>query len=529
MNLSISIPKKRIDDLRSLLERVRLERVIVAFAVFLSITATIYFLKKDLILAYGDAESHLNIAKRVVNGLTPGFAQLGGIWLPLPHIFMIPFVWFDPLWRSGLGGSIVAGVCYVITALYLFKMGMQLTGNKYMSALTSLLFATNPNILYLQSTPMSEMVLIVFFILSSYYFIEYIRHEENLAALIVSGFFGFCAVLTRYDGWFLVAIEALTIVLLYFHKKEPFKNIEGKVILFSTLAFFGIALWMAWDFLILGDAFYFTNSQFSAHAQQLSWLMRGELPAYHNVFLSIAYYFVTSMSDSGVLLFLTALVGLILFLRNHQNRHRYFFALVFLVPFIFNVFTLFMGQSVIFIPHLTPVGFEWRLFNVRYGVLMIPIVSLFFAYVFYKARHPGLKLFILVIIFMQFGLYTIGYSKLEVLSDGTQGLSQAKRPDAEYFVKNHYDHGLILVDDYARTMSIIRSGIPMQDVIYIGTKPYWEVSLVAPERYARWIIMQKNDEVWKAIYDKPDVRGRLYKYFQKVYTSPNILIFKRIT
>jgi hypothetical protein len=39
--------------------------------------------------------------------------------------------------------------------------------------------------------------------------------------------------------------------------------------------------------------------------------------------------------------------------------------------------------------------------------------------------------------------------------------------------------------------------------------------------------MQKDDEVWKHLYDDPKVQGRLYKYFSKAYTSPEILIFKR--
>ena len=129
---------------------------------------------------------------------------------------------------------------------------------------------------------------------------------------------------------------------------------------------------------------------------------------------------------------------------------------------------------------------------------------------------------------MQFGLYFVGYSKIISLADGTEGLSKAKIPDAETWISKNYDTGLVLIDDYARTLSIIRSGIPMQNIIYIGNKPYWEVSLVAPERYASWIIMQKDDDVWKAIYDKPDVQGRLFKYFKKVYTSPQILIFRKI-
>ncbi len=40
--------------------------------------------------------------------------------------------------------------------------------------------------------------------------------------------------------------------------------------------------------------------------------------------------------------------------------------------------------------------------------------------------------------------------------------------------------------------------------------------------------MQKNDAVWVHIYENIAIRGRLYKYFNKVYTSSEILIFKRI-
>ena len=124
-------------------------------------------------------------------------------------------------------------------------------------------------------------------------------------------------------------------------------------------------------------------------------------------------------------------------------------------------------------------------------------------------------------------MYAIGYSPIISYTDGISGLSSAKKPNAEVWMKKNYDKGLVLIDDYARTISIIRSGIPMQNIIYIGNKPYWEESLKEPEKYATWIVMQKNDDVWKNIYEKSNIRGRLYKYFKKVYTSPEILIFKK--
>ena len=69
----------------------------------------------------------------------------------------------------------------------------------------------------------------------------------------------------------------------------------------------------------------------------------------------------------------------------------------------------------------------------------------------------------------------------------------------------------------------------MNDVIYIGTKPYWEESFEEPEKYATWIIMQRDDQVWRNILDNEANEARLYKYFNKVYTSDEILIFKRMS
>jgi hypothetical protein len=148
-------------------------------------------------------------------------------------------------------------------------------------------------------------------------------------------------------------------------EKWKLKKIEGIMVLYATLAFFGIALWFLWGQVILGNALYFTQSEFSAKTQQQAWLAKGELPAYHNIGLAIAYYFVTSYANAGIVVFFVSVVGIVAFLKNKEIHIRWFVALLLMVPFLFNALTLFIGQSVIFIPHLTPVSFEWRLFNVR--------------------------------------------------------------------------------------------------------------------------------------------------------------------
>lgn len=503
-------------------------KTLVLIVAIFSIVATAYSARFGYVIAYGDAESHLNISKRVIDSLTPGLAQLGGVWLPLPHILMVPFVLFDPLWRSGLAGAIVSGIAYIVAAVYLYKLALITTKKKAAGWVAALVFALNPNILYMQTTPMTELPLIAFFILSTYYFAKFLYDRSNYVVLILSALFAFAATLSRYDGWFLVMVELAILSYLYITQTKERKTLEGKSILFGTLAGFGILLWLIWDWLILGDPFYFKNSPFSANSQQQGWLSRGELPAFNNLPLSIGYYTVTSVANIGVIASLLAVLGMVIFLFDQKINDRLFILFLLAVPFIFYVVTLYIGQSIIFIPELTPSSFEWNLFNVRYGIMMVPFAAYFVGYLFSKNNALGKAT---VIIMIAFGLSTFisGKDKIITLEDGTRGLSASKHPDAGHWLSANYDSGLVLLDDYARTISVIRTTIPMDRVIYVGNRPYWEESLAEPEKHASWIIMQKNDTVWSRINENPDQQARLYKYFIKVYTSPDILIFRRMS
>jgi len=513
------------------------ERWILSVASILAIVSTAIAYANGYIIAYGDAESHLNIAKRVIDSLTPGLAQLGGIWLPLPHILLVPFVWSDFLWRSGLAGSIVSGIAFVISTLYIYRFTHLITGHRMASVFAAFLFAANPNILYMQATPMTELVLIAFFVMSSYYFVAYLLDSTRIFNLVFAAFFGFCASLSRYDGWGLVLMEAAVLILYLLpwgSLKRKWSTLEGRLILFSTLAFFGIFLWLTWGFLILGDPLYFTHSEFSAKSQQNSWHVRGELPSYHDLPSSLLYYSTTSSVTTGSVVTALAVIGLLLFATDRRIKYRFHVLLVLAVPFIFNVSTLYLGQSVIFIPNLTPDSFEWKLFNVRYGLMMMPCAAVAAGYLFYRLSLLGYRrafqAALVLLAVVQAGLFVTGRAPVITLDDGRIGLSSliSKNRDAEQWFKANYDHGKLLADDFSRAISIVHTPIDMKDVIYIGNKPYWEESLREPEKYARWIIMQENDPIWKSVWEDPDIQARLFAYFAKVYTSSEVLIFKRI-
>src|SRR3990167_1086414 len=151
MNLSmISIKKIHLARFTNFLEENGLKIVILVLG-FISVFSFVYYYQNKLGLAYNDARSHLDIGRRVVEGLKPGLAQLGSVWLPLPHALMIPTIWNDFMWHSGLAGALISMVSFIATGLliyvYLEKIKVGFLGK----VTGVLIFASNINILYLQS------------------------------------------------------------------------------------------------------------------------------------------------------------------------------------------------------------------------------------------------------------------------------------------------------------------------------------------------------------------------------------------
>src|SRR5438477_5547935 len=130
---------------------------VAVLATVASVIAFLIYFRAGEVLLYGDAVAHINIARRVFDSRTPGLLQLGTVWLPLPHLLMIPFLLSDRAWQSGLGGSIPSMVAYVSGVLGIFRLvrgslSVHADPDIYarMAAwLAAAIYAANPNLLYL--------------------------------------------------------------------------------------------------------------------------------------------------------------------------------------------------------------------------------------------------------------------------------------------------------------------------------------------------------------------------------------------
>src|SRR5207249_12230417 len=123
----------------------------------LSCAAVAFFAWRGCLLYYGDAEAHLNIARRIIDSRTPGYEQVGTSWLPLPHWLMLPFVRYDALWFNGLAGAIPSAIAFVVAGTFLFAAARRLFESRVAAFTAVSLLALNPNALYLQSIPMNEV------------------------------------------------------------------------------------------------------------------------------------------------------------------------------------------------------------------------------------------------------------------------------------------------------------------------------------------------------------------------------------
>jgi len=476
-------------------------------ACIISVATCWYFLQHQEILLYNDAYSHMRIARSVFDSLTPGLAQLGGIWLPLPHVLMLPFIWNDYLWHSGLAGSIVSMICYVISAAFLFLSVRRIVKRGSISYLGTLLFLLNPNILYLQSTPLSELVCIATFTMTGYFFLLWAQ-EGRLKYLALTAASVFLVTLTRYDGWAIFAALLVLIPVISGLKHYRWTQIRANVLLFAVLGGLGIVLWLIWNQLIFGDPLFFQRSEFSSEASQLGLLNAGTLYTYHNFLLSLKTYTLDAMDTFGVVLFGVAILAFLLYFLRRRITPEMLAILAFAVPFGFYVISLYTGQAAIWIPGAVPANATTQLYNVRYGSEMVAPATLFITILVARISTPvrlhwrGICQFLFVLAILAQTAMTIFSTGLVDLQDGQFGLSCAPTHTINAYLAAHYNGGKILMDVSTGDYSESETGLNFDDVIYDGSGVLWTMALANPAGSVDWVIVDRkpqDDEVGKHI------------------------------
>jgi hypothetical protein len=503
------------------------EKISLILTILLSLTATAISYSTNKILSYNDATAHLNIARRVIDNINPGLVQLGSVWLPLLHVLEIPFVANNFLWQSGLAGSIVSGASFVLASWFLFKLIVLYTDNPWAALLGSLALATNLNLLYLQSTPMFEPLLIAT-VMGAVYYIGRWGRSNAVSDLTLGSFWTMLATLTRYDGWAFFLLAAILVAILTFvlHRQKR----EGPLVLFIMLAGFGIFLWLLYNYVIFHDPLYFQRSEYSAAAQQQILYARGELPTEHNLLFSIKTYSITTLLNLGPISVTLSLIGLLWYCTSRLRHPEAWIPLLLVVPFFFNIVALYTGQSVIWLPFLPP-DFD-TYFNARYGILMLPAAAFFIGWL--ASRHitarwlMAVGIVVQIILFLAPGILPLfGRPVGLVTLQDTVSSVNPQTIAASAFLHQEYTGGNVLVSSASSDAFIFRANLPLKDFITEGTGGAWTHALAQPEKTAAWIVMFNNhtDRVGKALGANPVLTAN----YEQVYQDPTYQIWSSNT
>src|SRR5271163_4307298 len=366
---------------------------LVWLAIFVSVFSFLFYYRHGDVLLYGDAVAHINIARRVFDSKTPGLLQLGTVWLPLPHLLIMPFVMSIKMWQNGSGGSIPSMAGFVFGVLGIFRlmrgvlMSSVSSGNGKVDIVAMIgawvaafVYGANPNLIYMQSTAMGESLYLAFFIWAVVYFAEFARGKAN--ALTKCGLCLAAACLTRYDGWFLAAVLVLGAVFVVFQPRKLPEDRAPRSLLpssrpalvkFVLLAAAAPVLWIAYNAIIYQNPLEFANGPYSAKAIEQKTATvnpaKGSLLAAGSYFLKAAELDVAEANWQGRLWLALALLGSLAAAFGGRGR----VALLLWVPLPFYALSIAYGSVPIFVP----VWWPFSQYNLRYGLQLLPAFAVF--------------------------------------------------------------------------------------------------------------------------------------------------------
>jgi hypothetical protein len=365
---------------------------VAALAACVSVVAFLITYRNGAVLLYGDAVAHINIARRVIDSQTPGLLQLGTVWLPLPHLLMMPLVASNWAWQTGVGGSVPSMAAYVFGVIGLFRLVRgavtnSVRGPSHASAVAlfaAAIYGLNPNLLYLQSTAMTEPLYLVLFIWAVVYFAEFVQKlrangwtSPAKRSLWRCGAVLAAACLTRYDGWFLTAaVGALVLSIAW---RADGGRAWRAIAVFVLLAAAAPLLWFAYNAIVYRNALEFANGPYSARAIEKRTAVPGfpphpgthNLPAAGLYFLKSAEFSVAEANWQRVWVLIALLgAGFIAFADRRLAP-----LLLLLIPIPFYMLSVAYGG----VPIFTPTWWPFSYYNIRYGTQLLPALAVFVA------------------------------------------------------------------------------------------------------------------------------------------------------
>jgi hypothetical protein len=446
---------------------------IAAVAVALvGLAAALYYASRGLTLSHYDAKGHLVVARRIFDSLTPGWQQIGAVWLPLPHLLNMVPVQFDLFYRTGASGvaiSIASATCaaYAISSLVAHRGGSLVA-----AAAAAAILALNPNTLYLQSTPMTEPLLIALLLASTWLVRDWVD-EESDRNLVWAGVALFLACWTRYEAWPVTGALLGLAFVARLRLGQPARDALRAV---ARLALYPIAAGLA--FMVLSRVTvgeWFVSSGFFVP----------ENPALHHPGMAAAQVIAGAVTIAGGPMVIAGLAGAVaIAVASLASRYRAS-ALVVLAP-------------------LASAALPWYAFvhghpyRVRYMVLHVASLALVSCGALTLARRQlaaaGALVLLIVTVWSRPPLDAGAAMVREAQWDRP---NSAARRTVTAYLRAHWDGQPVMASmgslgHYMQELS--GAGFNIRDFLHEGNGDLWKAALVRPSTYVNWMLVEEKAE-----------------------------------
>jgi hypothetical protein len=473
----------------------------------LGVIAAIVFFRADLTLSHYDARAHLVVARRVYDSLRPGWRQLGAVWLPLPHLLNLLPVQDDWLYRTGLSAVAMSVASFALGAAACWQIIFRATGSAAAAWAGFAVMASQPDTLYLQSTPMTEPLMMGLCLGAVAATMQWVEDGGRRVPWMAGALLAL-ACLTRYDSWPITGATLVLSAVALGRLNVPPARVLGRV---ALLAICPIAALCAFFWM--------------SHITVGSWFVSGgffepDLMLFHQpkAIFGVLVSGVRQVNGSAATL-LGGVAAAIAITRVARDRERAAVLVAFALAACaaLPAYAFWAGHPV----------------RVRYMVpFTMPLAVMTGLGVGFAPRRVRALAIAAVLAAALIETPPFPRESPMVREAQRDAASRAARAQVTQCLAENYDNTPILASmgslaPYMQDTS--RAGFALRQYIHEGTGQLWQDSLETPDRHAGWLLIDEDNAFRDALIRRRDEVPGFLDGFTRVCDGGGLVLYRRIT
>jgi hypothetical protein len=464
--------------------------------------AALFYSAQGLALSHYDARAHLVVARRVFDSLTPGWEQIGAVWLPLPHLLNLGPVQIDLLYRTGASAIAISVLSFALAVYAMTALIVEATGSRTAAGTAALLFMLNPNILYLQSTAMTEPLLLGLLMLATW---TLFRWAADPSWRRIAGWSLLAACLTRYEAWPFVAAGLFLAAFARWHRGVNVHELLGDIGRLSIFPVLAVAAFLLHSKITVGTWFVTGGFYVADPATQgkalavtgLIWWGACRLGSYALIFAA-----------AGAVIVILRTAG-------DPRRNRALIALALLAVVALPWYAFYQGHP----------------FRIRYMVPVLAgaITCIGVALGFLNAQSRGLAAAAVLLAtlattrpfdsdaaMVREGQWDVGKTRAREVV--TRCLEDRVPGEAVLMSMGSLAH-------YMQNLSW--SGYQLRDFIHEGNGVIWQAAVRAPGEHVNWVVVEERSEGGDVLAQRIGADARYLREFDRVCEAAGVALYRK--